>query len=248
MQRFIGKTALVSGGAQGIGEAVVRALVAEGAKVAIADLQVEAGEALARELGPNARFVALDVCDEAQWADAVAQTEQAFGPIGVLVNNAGIFVWKSIEKADAAHWRRTLDVNVVGTFLGIRAVLPSMRAAGGGAIVNFSSLAGLQAAPGAAAYSASKWAVRGLTRTAAVELGKDNIRVNSVHPGLVRTPMSSQAGFTEAVTQHQPIPRISAPEEIAGMVLFAASDQASFSTGSEFVADGGAYAGTTRRG
>src|SRR3989441_429961 len=182
----------------------------------------------------------------------VAAAEDAFGPVSVLVNNAGIVRFGPIAETEPAAWRQVIDINLTGTYLGIRAIPPSMRKAGGGAIVNISSGAGFTATFGLAAYVASKWGVRGLTKTAALELGRDNIRVNSVHPGAIRTPnladhapdaAAMAATMAGAGVGLSAIPRIAEPEEITRMVLFVASDEASFSTGSEFIADGGLLLG-----
>jgi len=182
----------------------------------------------------------------------VAAAEQAFGPVSVLVNNAGIVRFGTIVETEPATWRQVLEINLTGAYLGIRAVASSMRNAGGGAIVNISSGAGFTATFGLAAYVSSKWAVRGLTKTAALELGRDNIRVNSIHPGAIRTPILAEhapdaaamaATMAGAGVGLSAIPRIAEPEEITRLVLFVASDDASFSTGSEFIADGGLLLG-----
>src|SRR6266404_636096 len=189
MQRFINRTVLVTGGARGMGASHARGFVAEGANVVIADVLEKEGRTLARELGDHAIFSRLDVTSDADWAATVAAAENAFGPVSVLVNNAGIVRFGSITETEPAAWRQVIDINLTGTYLGIRAVVSSMRRAGGGAIVNISSGAGMTATFGLAAYVSSKWAVRGLTKTAALELGHDNIRVNSIHPGAIRTPI-----------------------------------------------------------
>ncbi len=175
----------------------------------------------------------------------MAAAKNAFGPVSVLVNNAGISRFAPIADTEPAAWRQVIDINLTGTYLGIRAIVPSMRKAGGGAIVNISSAAGMMAYPNTAAYVASKWGVRGLTKTAALELGRDNIRVNSIHPGVIRTPMIAgpAAAAFEALVSDLAIPRVGEPDEITRLVLFVASDEASFSTGSEFIADGGLLLG-----
>jgi 3alpha(or 20beta)-hydroxysteroid dehydrogenase len=233
---------IVTGSARGIGAAVARTLVAEGARVVIGDLLDDEGKAVAEELGDRAAYVHLDVADPDQWTAAVAAAERAFGPVGALVNNAGILVFGTIEEATPEEFRRVLDVNLYGAWLGMRAVLPSMRRAGGGCVVNVSSTAGLMGYANLGAYVASKWGLRGLTKTAALELGRDGVRVCSVHPGPIRTPMV--AGVDESVVEGQPIPRFGEPEEVARMVRFLIVE-ATYSTGSEFVVDGGAATGTT---
>lgn len=238
LNRFQDKVVVVTGGAQGMGSSHVRGFHAEGAHVVIADVLAEPGVALARELGGRSGFVLLDVRDDGAWAELVKITEDRVGPISVLVNNAGIVTDSSDPDGpdSPAAWRRVIDVNLVGAYLGTRAVTPSMRRAGGGAIVNISSVRGYSAAAGRTAYSASKWGMRGLTKASALELGPDNIRVNSVHPGMTRTEMHVPApGRYEKL----PIRRVGEPEEVTRMVLFVASDDASYSTGSEFIVDGG---------
>ena len=244
MKRFDNRTVIVSGGARGMGASHARGFVAEGANVVIADILEQEGRTLADELGDQAIFSRLDVTSDRDWAATVAAAENAFGPVSVLVNNAGIVRFGPIAETEPAAWRQVIDINLTGTFLGIRAVVPSMRAAGGGAIVNISSAGGMMASPNNAAYVASKWGARGLTKTAALELGRDNIRVNSIHPGPVRTPMTEpDAEAVAAAVRDLAIPRIAEPEEITRLVLFVASDEASFSTGSEFIADGGLLLG-----
>jgi 3alpha(or 20beta)-hydroxysteroid dehydrogenase len=252
MKRFDNQTVIVTGGARGMGASHARGFVAEGANVVIADVLEQEGRTLANDIGERAIFSRLDVTNERDWAATVADAEAAFGPVSVLINNAGIVRFGLLEKTEPAVWHQVMDVNVTGAYLGIRAVVSSMRKAGGGAIVNISSGAGFTATHGLSAYVASKWAVRGLTKTAALELGRDNIRVNSVHPGAIRTPILAHdapdaaamaATMAGAGVGLSAIPRIAEPEEITRMVLFVASSDASFSTGSEFIADGGLLLG-----
>jgi 3alpha(or 20beta)-hydroxysteroid dehydrogenase len=191
-------------------------------------------------------FSRLDVTSETDWAATVTAAENAFGPVSVLVNNAGIVHFARIADTEPADWSRVIDINLTGTYLGIRALAPSMRKAGDGAIVNISSGAGMSGAFGLGAYVASKWGVRGLTKTAALELARDHIRVNSIHPGATRTTMAAQPdveAVMAASVKNLAIPRIAEPKELTRLVLFVASDEASFSTGSEFIADGGALLG-----
>ncbi|QFQ96504.1 SDR family oxidoreductase [Streptomyces phaeolivaceus] len=240
MGRLSERVAIVTGGAGGIGAAVARLLASEGADVVIADVRDAEGARLAAELGGRARGLSLDVSSEDGWRRTVAEVERDLGPVSVLVNNAGIAEWGSMEDQSLASFRRVVDVNLQGPWLGMRAVAPSLRRAGGGVIVNISSLAGLTSYAGIGSYAASKWGLRGLTKTAALELAPDGVRVCSVHPGAIRTPMT--AGFGDAYTSGQPIPRFGEPEEVARMVLFIIAD-ATFSTGTEFVLDGGILAG-----
>jgi 3alpha(or 20beta)-hydroxysteroid dehydrogenase len=235
-----GKVAIVTGGAMGLGEAHVRCLHDAGAIVVVADIQDDQTEALAASLGARARAAHLDVRDAAEWEAVVAETEQAVGPIGILVNNAGIVDFGGVVDMSEEVLRRLLDVNVVGVFLGMKATVPSMERAGGGSIVNISSIDGMMGAAGSIGYTASKWAVRGMTKAAAIELAPLGIRVNSVHPGLVDTPMSRSAPRTSGVP---PIGRIGRPDDIARTVVHLASDASSFTTGAEFVIDGGRTAG-----
>jgi len=245
--RLAGKVALISGGARGQGAAEARLFCREGAKVVIGDVLEEAATKVAAEIGSAARSVRLDVTREEDWANAVALAQSAFGRLDVLVNNAGIVRTGLLEHHSLADYMAVVNVNQVGVFLGMRAVVAAMRAAVGGSIVNISSSAGLEGVEGVIGYSASKWAVRGMTKSAALELGQHGIRVNSVHPGGVDTPMlgGEELGHMAAKNPFdwQPIPRIAQPEEIARLVLFLASDESSYSTGSEFAADGGRMAG-----
>ena len=242
MKRFASRTVIITGGARGLGASQARGFVAEGANVVIADVLEQEGRTLADELGDRAIFSRLDVTSDRDWAATVSAAENAFGPVSVLVNNASIVRFGPIAETEPAAWRQVIDVNLTGTYLGIRAIVPSMRKAGGGAIVNISAAAGMIGQFGLASYVASKWGVRGLTKTAALELARDNIRVNSIHPGAIRTPMVAgpdTAALAAAAVKGLAIPRIAEPEEITRLVLFVASDEASFSTGSEFIADGG---------
>ncbi|HMG18040.1 MAG TPA: glucose 1-dehydrogenase [Gemmatimonadales bacterium] len=246
MKRFENRTVIVTGGARGMGASHARGFIAEGANVVIADVVDQEGQSLADQLGDRAIFSRLDVTSEADWAATVTAAETAFGPVSVLVNNAGIVHFAPIADTTPADWSRVIDINLTGTYLGIRALVSSMRKAGGGAIVNISSGAGMSGAFGLGAYVASKWGVRGLTKTAALELARDKIRVNSIHPGATRTTMAAQPdveAVMAASVRGLAIPRIAEPEELTRLVLFVASDDASFSTGSEFIADGGSLLG-----
>lgn len=241
MGRFDGKVALVSGGARGMGESHVRGLVAEGARVVIGDVLDSEGESLAAELDDAAVFVHLDVTDPESWSAALAKADEAFGPVTVLVNNAGIVVFGSVDDISVADFDKTIAVNLRGVFLGIHAVAPGMKAAGGGTIVNISSTAGLMGYAGIAPYVASKWAVRGLTKASALDLGP-TIRVNSIHPGPIATPMT--AGLDASMVETQRIPRFGRPEEVTAAVLFLAGEESSFMTGAELAVDGGAVLGS----
>ncbi|OBA91312.1 MULTISPECIES: glucose 1-dehydrogenase [Mycolicibacterium] len=236
MGRVDGKVALITGGARGMGAAHARMLVGEGAKVVIGDILDEPGEALAAELGDAARYVHLDVTDAEQWAAAVATATEQFGLLNVLVNNAGISALGKIGEFDMAKWQKCIDVNLTGTFLGMQAVVAPMREAGSGSIINISSIEGMRGATLLHAYVASKWAVRGLTKSAAIDLGKDKIRVNTVLPGFIRTPMTKYFPDDMMIA---PLGRPGQSDEVATFVVFLASDESSFATGSEFVVDGG---------
>ena len=240
MARFTDRVFLISGGARGLGEAQARGLVAEGGKVVIGDVLVQDGEKLALELGAACTFLVLDVTSETQWADAVTMAEKK-GKLCGLVNNAGVYTPVSIVDTDTAQFERHTRVNQLGTFLGMRAAISALERNGGGAIVNISSTAGLRAAPNAIAYTASKWAVRGMTKAAALELADRNIRVNSVHPGPIDTDMLRVRGEAEnrQRTQRIPMKRFGTPAEIAGLVLFLLSDESRYMTGSEVAMDGG---------
>lgn len=234
-----GRVALVSGGARGLGAAYVRTLHAHGASVVVGDLLDAEGAALADELGPRVRFVHLDVTSEESWAAAV-EVAVGLGGVDVLVNNAGIANAGRIERYGREKWDAVLAVNLTGTYLGVRAVVPVMKAAGRGSIVNISSVEGMRGDAGLHGYVASKFGVRGLTKSLAVELGADGIRVNSVHPGFVLTPMTERLDVT---LQRIPLGRPAVPDDVAGAVLFLASDASAYVTGTELVIDGGMIAG-----
>ncbi|MGW4355792.1 SDR family NAD(P)-dependent oxidoreductase [Nocardia sp. NPDC004582] len=240
MTEFAGRSAIVTGGARGIGAAVVAELVKAGFGVAIADLRVDNGTTLAETCGRQARFHHLDVTDEHEWQRVIDETEREFGPLAALVNNAEILDFGTVETESPDLFRHVLDVNLFGAWLGIRLAAPCLRAAGGGAIVNVSSTAGLMGYAGISGYVASKWALRGLTKAAALELGSSGIRVCSVHPGPIHSAMAT--GLAEPIAATQPLPRFGEPEEVAAMVRFLVTE-ATFSTGSEFVVDGGATTG-----
>ncbi|MFB9662970.1 glucose 1-dehydrogenase [Glycomyces mayteni] len=239
MNGLAGRTAIVTGGARGIGEAYVRALHAEGVRVVIADVLADQGKALAGELD-GARFAALDVADEAAWDAVVAETMDAFGAVDVLVNNAGIANAAPIEHFTLEKWNAVLAVNLTGTFLGCRAVVPAMKAAGRGSIVNVSSVEGLRGSERLHGYTAAKFGVRGLTKSLAVELGPAGIRVNSIHPGFIRTDMTVRI---DPDRLQIPLGRPGAPGDLAGAVVFLAGDASAYLTGAEIVVDGGMTTG-----
>jgi 3alpha(or 20beta)-hydroxysteroid dehydrogenase len=246
MGRLEEKVALVTGAGSGMGAQTARRFVAEGARVMLADVSVDPTNALAAELGDAAAAVALDVTDEDGWTTAVDATVAAFGGIDVLVNCAGITGMSPLE-GPVEPFRKMMDVNFFGTLLGLRAVIAPMRERGAGSIVNFSSINGIAGASATGAYVASKFAVRGITKTAALELGRHSIRVNSVHPGAIATPMTSKEvlGFDPRpyLAKLASLGRVGEADEVAQMVVFLASDESSFCTGAEFVIDGGVLAG-----
>ncbi len=242
--RLAGKVALISGGARGMGASHAREMVAHGAKVVCGDILDAEGEVVAKELGEDARYVHLDVTG-AEDGDAAVDTAVAeFGGVDVLVNNAGILNIGTVEDFEISEWHRILDINLTGVFLGIRAVVPAMKNAGHGSIINISSIEGMAGTIASHGYTATKFAVRGLTKSTAVELGQFGIRVNSVHPGLVKTPMADWV--PEDIFQSA-LGRIAQPKEISNLVVYLASDESSYSTGSEFVVDGGTLAGLAHR-
>ncbi|MEU0463344.1 glucose 1-dehydrogenase [Amycolatopsis sp. NPDC006131] len=245
MGRLDGKTALITGAARGQGAAAARRFTAEGAKVMVADVADDDGKALADEIG--AVYQHLDVSREDDWAAAVRRAEDEFGGLTVLVNNAGILHFSELAHTSLADYERVIGINQIGAFLGMRSVVEPMTRAGGGSIINVSSVEGLAGMPFLVAYTASKFAIRGMTKVAALELGRKGIRVNSVHPGMIDTQMvADAAGGAEIdmawVGKKVALGRVGKPEEIAQLAVFLASDESSYCTGGEFVADGGATA------
>ncbi len=247
MSNLNGKVALITGAARGQGAAEARLFAQRGAKVMLCDILDSEGQAVAAEIGANAAYIRLDVTSEASWQAAVTAAVSKFGKLNVLVNNAGIVKVTALADCPLDEYMQVIQVNQVGVFLGMKTVVPAMKQAGGGSIVNISSIDGLIGMTGGTAYCASKFAVRGMTKVAALELGKLGIRVNSIHPGGILTPMITGAGL-DAQTAGEifgrvPLQRIGQPEEIATLAAYLASDDASYSTGSEFIADGGLTAG-----
>ena len=245
MSRLEGKVVLVTGGARGIGAAIARVAVTEGAKVVIGDVLDREGEALAKELGASSKYVHLDVTKPDDWEIAVCIAVGMYGKLNVLVNNAGIASYAPIDRYSRAEWDKIIAINLTGVFNGMKAAIPALKDAGGGSIVNMSSLAGLRGEAGMPGYVATKFAVRGLTKAAALDLAPYGIRVNSIHPGIVHTPLSAQG--PKVSMSHVAMDRAGEPVEIANLTVFLASDASSFSTGAEFIADGGELAGMIRQ-
>ena len=243
--RLEGKVAVVTGAAKGQGEAEARLFAREGASVVLTDVLQERGEAVAADIGDRALFLAHDVSNEHDWQRVMTAATERFGGLDVLVNNAAIHWVRPIEEEDWGEFQRLLSINLGGAFLGTRAAIAPMRARGGGSIVNISSTAGLVGFTGHGTYGAAKWGVRGFTKVAAIELGKHGIRVNSVHPGPIRTDMlpGGPGDVDPTRWRNLPLGRSGAPEEVAELVLFLASDAASFISGGEFTVDGGSLAG-----
>jgi 3alpha(or 20beta)-hydroxysteroid dehydrogenase len=248
MGRLDGKVAIISGGARGQGEAEVRRFVEEGARVVFGDVRDELGEAVAKDVGDAAAYRHLDVRSEDDWQSLVKDTESQFGKVDVLVNNAGILHFGPMT-ADVSldEYMALIEINQIGPFLGMRNVIPAMLRNRGGSIVNISSTNGFVGYGGTIAYTASKFAVRGMTKTVALEYGKAGIRVNSIHPGGIDTPMtrelSPDTGASDDLYADMALGRVGKPEEIANLALFLASDESSYCTGSEFLADGGQLSG-----
>ena len=244
--RLEGKVALISGGARGQGAVEAKLFASEGASVVIGDILDDLGrqvEAEIAESGGNATYIHLDVTSESQWNDAVAVAVERYGKLDILVNNAGILIRAGVEDTTEEDWDRIMDINAKGVFLGTKAAIPAMREAGGGSIINISSVAGLQGSPASAAYSSTKGAVRILTKSTAVQYAAEGIRCNSVHPGLIYTDMTRDTLDTPEGQQswlsRVPMGRIGVSEDVAKGVMFLASDESSYMTGSELVIDGG---------
>ncbi|MFG2886612.1 glucose 1-dehydrogenase [Streptomyces sp. NPDC048297] len=249
MHDLSGRTVIITGGARGLGAEAARQAVAAGANVVITDVLDEEGEATAAELGTAARFQHHDVTSEQDWQRVADFAVAEFGSLHGLVNNAGISTGQFLEAESVEHFRKVLDINLTGVFIGMKTVIPALKENGGGSIVNISSAAGLMGLALTAGYGASKWGVRGLTKIGAVELGTSRIRVNSVHPGMTYTPMTASVGIErgEGKYPNTPMGRVGEPHEIAGAVVFLLSDAASYVTGAELAVDGGWTTGPTIR-
>jgi 3alpha(or 20beta)-hydroxysteroid dehydrogenase len=247
MHRLAGKVAIVTGGARGIGEGIVRRFIAEGALVMITDVLEVEGQALADELGAATAFMTHDVVSREQWDAVIAAAETKFGRLDCLVNNAGVIVFKRLDDLSEAEMRRIIDINLIGTMVGSQAVIPALERAGGGSIINMSSADGIAGANSLTAYCASKFGVRGFTKAAALELGPRNIRVNSIHPGGIVTPLSNPTNVPRELYdqgfQIYPAQRAGDPHDIGAAAAYLASDDASYCMGTELLVDGGLVAG-----
>jgi 3alpha(or 20beta)-hydroxysteroid dehydrogenase len=247
VNRLQGRVAIITGGARGMGAATARTFVLEGANVIITDVLENEGLALAQDLGPHAVFFKHDVTDEVSWERLSAFALQKFEKIDILVNNAGIQLFKSLIETSLLDFNRVINVNLVGTFLGMRHIAPVMTEQKRGSIINVSSIDGMKGSNGIAAYATSKWAVRGLTKVAAMEFGHQGVRVNSIHPGWINTAMGVAPGTSPAETQQAaeaiPLQRIGQPTEVAAISLFLASDESSYMCGAELIIDGGMFTG-----
>lgn len=247
MGKLTDKTAIITGGARGMGAATAKLFVEEGANVVITDILEDEGTATAEALGPKAIFIKHDVSEEADWEAVIKATLDAFGAIHVLINNAGIVGMGLIEKQGLDVWNNILGINLIGPAMGHRFVIPHMETAGGGSIVNVSSTEGLEGKNGVGAYAASKWGLRGFSKVAAYELGPRGIRVNTIHPGPINTkianPMDAPAEVLNPLFTYYPLQRLGEPDEVAKLNLFLASDDSSFITGAEIAVDGGSSAG-----
>lgn len=240
MTRLDGKVALISGAAQGMGANHARAIVQNGGSVVIGDVDDERGKLLADSLGPKAIFVHLDVRETEDWNNAVTTAVEEFGRLNVLINNAGVLRDSGVQDCSDEEWDFVLGINLTGAFKGIRTASEHLKSFAPSSIINISSTAGLKGFAGAAAYGTSKWGLRGLTKNAALELASHGVRVNSIHPGNIKTQMIDGLYMDFS---HVPLGRAGDPDEITALVVLLASDESSFSTGSEFIADGGETAG-----
>ena len=237
--RLDGKIAILTGAAQGMGAEHARVFVAEGARVVLTDLQEETGKALAAELGANALFVRHDVSRAEDWDAVIAATRTAFGPANVLINNAAMYFICPVDEADPERVRKLLDVNIFGSWLGISKLAPMMREAGGGSIINLSSLAGMRGIPWHGIYGTSKWAIRGLTKTAAYDLGPSGIRVNAILPGAIEETGMAGGPLDESQLAAIPLRRTGRKSEVSQLAVFLASDESAYITGGDHVIDGG---------
>ncbi|RHW37406.1 SDR family oxidoreductase [Lysinibacillus yapensis] len=249
MTRLEGKVAIITGGAGGMGASHAKRFIEEGAKVVIADLASSNAEDFTKELGENAMFVAADVTNEASWESLVATTIEKFGKVDILVNNAGISTASIIEETTLESFQKVVLINQVGVFLGMKHVVPHMKENKSGSIINISSISGLRGTKGGVSYGASKFAVTGMTKSVALEVAEFGVRVNSVHPGVIKTKMTDPAFIGEEAAKtiqpfidKIPVKRMAEPEEVTNLVLYLASDESSYSNGAEFVVDGGSTA------
>ncbi len=245
MKKLENKVAIITGAAQGIGAACARRFVEEGASVILTDINEDKGLKLAADLGEKALFVYHDVSNRSDWERVLKAAEKQFGPVNILVNNAGIVIQKPFDEATDEDFHKTYMVNQFGVYLGMKICLDSMRKGKRGSIINVSSTSGFRGKAGLIAYNASKFAVRGMTKSAALEFAPYNIRVNSVHPGFIHTPMTDDfisETYKQKAINDTPLKRGGEAVEVANMIVFLASEDASFSTGSEFITDGGRLA------